>query len=60
MGTRVWYRFGCPMAAFLGPVQKLVRSRITVTKDGQPGGAGWGLLVLSDHDIEDLVSKGMV
>ncbi len=33
MGTRVWCRFGCPMAAILGLVQKLGRFRITVKKD---------------------------
>jgi polyferredoxin len=33
MGTRVWCRFGCPMAAMLGLVQKLGRFRITVKKD---------------------------
>jgi polyferredoxin len=33
MGTRVWCRFGCPMAALLGLVQKLGRFRITVKKD---------------------------
>jgi ferredoxin-type protein NapH len=33
MGTRVWCRFGCPMAAVLGLVQKLGRFRITVKKD---------------------------
>jgi polyferredoxin len=33
MGTRVWCRFGCPMAAMLGLAQKLGRFRITVKKD---------------------------
>jgi polyferredoxin len=33
MGTRVWCRFGCPMAALLGLVQKLGRFRITVKPD---------------------------
>jgi polyferredoxin len=33
MGTRVWCRFGCPMAALLGLVQKLGRFRIAVKKD---------------------------
>lgn len=33
MGTRVWCRFGCPMAAVLGIIQKLGRFRITVKKD---------------------------
>ncbi len=33
MGTRVWCRFGCPMAAVLGLVQKFGRFRITVKKD---------------------------
>jgi polyferredoxin len=33
MGTRVWCRFGCPMAALLGLVQKLGRFRITVKND---------------------------
>ena len=33
MGTRVWCRFGCPMAALLGLVQKFGRFRITVKKD---------------------------
>jgi len=33
MGTRVWCRFGCPMAALLGLVQKLGRFRITVKQD---------------------------
>lgn len=33
MGTRVWCRFGCPMAAMLGLIQKLGRFRITVKKD---------------------------
>lgn len=33
MGTRVWCRFGCPMAAMLGLVQKLGRFRIAVKKD---------------------------
>ena len=33
MGTRVWCRFGCPMAALLGLVQRLGRFRITVKKD---------------------------
>jgi ferredoxin-type protein NapH len=32
MGTRVWCRFGCPMAALLGLVQKLGRFRIQVKK----------------------------
>jgi ferredoxin-type protein NapH len=30
MGTRVWCRFGCPMAALLGLIQKFGRFRITV------------------------------
>ena len=30
MGTRVWCRFGCPMAAILGLIQKFGRFRITV------------------------------
>jgi ferredoxin-type protein NapH len=33
MGTRVWCRFGCPMATILGLVQKFGRFRITVKKD---------------------------
>jgi polyferredoxin len=33
MGTRAWCRFGCPMAALLGLVQKLGRFRITVKRD---------------------------
>jgi polyferredoxin len=33
MGTRVWCRYGCPMAALLGLVQKLGRFRIAVKKD---------------------------
>jgi ferredoxin-type protein NapH len=33
MGTRVWCRFGCPMAAVLGLIQKFSRFRITVKKD---------------------------
>ncbi|HET9316713.1 MAG TPA: 4Fe-4S dicluster-binding protein [Vicinamibacteria bacterium] len=33
MGTRVWCRFGCPMAAMLGLIQKVGRFRITVKKD---------------------------
>jgi Pyruvate/2-oxoacid:ferredoxin oxidoreductase delta subunit len=33
MGTRVWCRFGCPMAAILGLVQKLGRFRIAVKRD---------------------------
>ncbi len=33
MGTRVWCRFGCPMAALLGLLQKLGRFRIRVKKD---------------------------
>ena len=33
MGTRVWCRFGCPMAALLGLVQKFGRFRIRVKKD---------------------------
>jgi ferredoxin-type protein NapH len=33
MGTRVWCRFACPMAAILGLVQKFGRFRITVKKD---------------------------
>ncbi|MDP2311986.1 MAG: 4Fe-4S binding protein [Pseudomonadota bacterium] len=33
MGTRVWCRFGCPMAAMLGFFQKFGRFRITVKKD---------------------------
>lgn len=33
MGTRVWCRFGCPMAAMLGLAQKLGRFRITVKPD---------------------------
>ncbi len=32
-GTRVWCRFGCPMAAMLGLIQKFGRFRITVKKD---------------------------
>ena len=33
MGTRVWCRFGCPMAALLGLAQKLGRFRIRVKPD---------------------------
>lgn len=33
MGTRVWCRFGCPMAAMLGLIQKFGRFRIRVKKD---------------------------
>jgi polyferredoxin len=33
MGTRVWCRFGCPMAAILGIIQRFGRFRITVKKD---------------------------
>ena len=33
MGTRVWCRFGCPMAAILGIIQKFGRFRVTVKKD---------------------------
>ncbi len=33
MGARVWCRFGCPMAAILGLIQKAGRFRITVKKD---------------------------
>lgn len=33
MGTRVWCRFGCPMAALLGVIQKFGRFRIAVKKD---------------------------
>lgn len=33
LGTRVWCRFACPMAALLGLVQKLGRFRIRVKKD---------------------------
>jgi polyferredoxin len=33
MGTRVWCRFGCPMAAMLGIVQRFGRFRITVKPD---------------------------
>jgi len=33
MGTRVWCRFACPMAAILGLIQKFGRFRITVKKD---------------------------
>ncbi len=33
MGTRVWCRFGCPMAALLGLFQKIGRFRITVKPD---------------------------
>jgi polyferredoxin len=33
MGTRVWCRFGCPMAALLGLIQKFGRFRIAVKKD---------------------------
>jgi polyferredoxin len=33
MGTRVWCRFGCPMAALLGLIQKFGRFRVTVKKD---------------------------
>ena len=32
MGTRVWCRFGCPMAAILGLIQKFGRFRISVKK----------------------------
>jgi ferredoxin-type protein NapH len=32
-GTRVWCRYFCPMAAFLGLIQKLGRFRIRVKKD---------------------------
>ena len=33
MGTRVWCRFGCPMAALLGLIQKVGRFRIAVKPD---------------------------
>ena len=33
MGSRVWCRFGCPMAAILGIFQKFGRFRVTVKKD---------------------------
>lgn len=33
MGTRVWCRFGCPMAALLGLTQRLGHFRISVKKD---------------------------
>jgi len=33
MGTRVWCRFACPMAAVLGLIQKFGRFRITVKPD---------------------------
>ena len=33
MGTRVWCRFGCPLAAILGYVQK-VKSRFRITTNG--------------------------
>jgi NAD-dependent dihydropyrimidine dehydrogenase PreA subunit len=33
MGSRVWCRFGCPMAAILGLIQRFGRFRITVKKD---------------------------
>jgi len=33
MGTRFWCRFGCPMAALLGFIQKIGRYRITVKPD---------------------------
>jgi ferredoxin-type protein NapH len=33
MGSRVWCRFGCPMAAMLGLIQKFGRFRVTVKKD---------------------------
>ncbi len=33
MGTRVWCRFFCPLAAILGIIQKLGRFRITVKPD---------------------------
>lgn len=33
MGTRVWCRFGCPMAAILGLIQKFGRFRVSVKKD---------------------------
>jgi polyferredoxin len=33
MGTRVWCRFACPMAAILGLVQKFGRFRISVKQD---------------------------
>lgn len=33
MGTRVWCRFGCPMAALLGLIQKFGHFRITVKPD---------------------------
>ena len=33
MGNRVWCRFGCPLAAYLGLVQKL-RSRFRITTNG--------------------------
>lgn len=33
MGNRVWCRFGCPLAAYLGLVQK-IRSRFRITTNG--------------------------
>lgn len=33
MGSRVWCRFGCPMAAILGLFQKIGRFRVTVKPD---------------------------
>jgi len=33
MGSRVWCRFGCPMAAYLGILQK-VKSRFRITVNG--------------------------
>ena len=33
MGTRVWCRFGCPMAAYLGVLQKFF-SRFRITTNG--------------------------
>lgn len=33
MGSRVWCRFGCPMAAVLGLIQKFGRFRVTVKPD---------------------------
>ncbi|MSP55098.1 MAG: 4Fe-4S binding protein [Myxococcales bacterium] len=33
MGSRFWCRFGCPMAAILGLIQKFGQFRITVKKD---------------------------
>ena len=33
MGSRVWCRFGCPMAAYLGILQK-VRSKFRITTNG--------------------------